>query len=83
MKPPIIKPHKWYSLYDIASQHMFPWCRSYIAVRTIVQLDMQSDNTLKAIITGTGRAKKYHFRGENIINFVKAWEQGKVLPNKK
>jgi hypothetical protein len=73
-----IDPKGYYTLQDIVRGDFFPWARSFWSVRNAVALDSQGKNVLKALIQGEGRAKKYHFKGENIIRFVKAVEAGKV-----
>lgn len=75
-KAPKIDPAAWYTLQDIVRSGMFPWCRSFWSVRNIVAMDRTGKNVLKAAITGTGRATKYHFKGANIQKFVKEWESG-------
>lgn len=77
-----IKPNEWYTMQDIVRDKMFPWATSFWSVRNLVALDRRSRrknrNLLKANITGTGRATKYFFLGENIINFKKEFEAGRV-----
>ena len=73
-----IKTDEWYTLQDIVTNKMFPWANSFWSVRNVVNLDRANKNILKATITGDGRAKKYHFKGENIIKFVNEVEAGKV-----
>lgn len=73
-----IDPDAWYSLQDIVREKMFGWAKSFSTVRRVVELDMQGKNILKAMIQGEGRAKKYQFKGENIINFIKQAESGKI-----
>lgn len=73
-----IEKDEWYTLQDIVRDRMFPWAHSFWSVRNIVKLDQKNKNFLKPTITGTGRATKYHFKGENIINFINQVEAGKV-----
>ena len=73
-----INAEGWYSLQDIQREQMFPWCSSFWSVRNVVALDRRNKNILKATIQGTGRATKYHFKGDNIIKFVKLVEDGTV-----
>ena len=74
-----IKPEEWYSLQDVVKKHMFVWCASsYWSVRNVVALDRRNKNILKATIIGTGRATKYRFKGENIINFIKLVDAGEI-----
>lgn len=71
MKPKSkIDPQAWYTLQDIVKGRMFPWATSFWKVRNVVALDRRSRNVLKAHITGTGRATKYHFEGANIQKFI-------------
>lgn len=78
-----IKASSWYTLQDIVRMGVFPWCKSFWSVRNIVAGDRARGNILKAVITGTGRATKYHFKGENIIRFVKDWERAGVTHSQK
>lgn len=78
MKKQIIKPEESYTLQDIVTMKMFPWASSFWSVRNFVKLDSQKTNILKPLIVGKGRATKYHFKGSNIIKFIKAVEDGKV-----
>lgn len=72
-----IKPEKWYSLQDIVKKKMFAWSSpSFWSVRNVVALDRRNKNILQAVIVGSGRATKYKFKGENIINFIKTSEKG-------
>lgn len=73
-----VNPQGWYSLQDIVTGRMFPWVSSFGSVRNIVAQDRKKKNLLRANINGTGRATKYHFKGEHIIKFVKAVEAGTV-----
>ncbi len=73
-----IDPESWYSLSDIVEDKMFPWARSFWSVRNLVAVDRRNKNILKANIVGTGRATKYHFKGDNINKFIKEFELGKV-----
>lgn len=77
-KAPTIKPDAWYTMQDVVRENMFPWARSFWSVRNTVALDRKGKNLLKAIIQGDGRGTKYHFKGENIIQFVKESMAGKV-----
>lgn len=81
----IIKSENWYTLQDIVKGKMFkfpslPWknASSFYSVRNIVNADQKNKNILQATIEGKGRGKKYHFKGENIINFINQVETGKV-----
>lgn len=74
-----IEPQEWYSLNDIHKYGMFHWVRSISAIRRFVLADAKGKNILKALITGKMEGKKYRFKGENIINYVKAVEDGKVV----
>ncbi len=73
-----IKSEETYTLLDIVRSKMFPFARSFWSVRNLVALDQRSGNILKPLIVGTGRGTKYHFKGENIIKFIKAVDTGKV-----
>lgn len=73
-----INPGEWYSMQDIVSAKLFPWATSFWMVRSAVSADLKKDNILKAIIKGKGTGKKYHFKGENIIRFIKLIEAGKI-----
>lgn len=73
-----IESNKWYTLQDIVRDGMFPWVSSFQSVRKAVASDINGKNILKANVAGTGRGRKYHFKGENIISFIKAMEGGKV-----
>ena len=73
-----INPKEWFTLQDIVREKMFPWATSFWSARRLVALDAKKSNILKANITGVGRAKKYHFKGENIIKFIEKFESGKI-----
>jgi len=73
-----IDPAGWYSMQDIVRSGMFPWARSFWSVRNVVAMDARSKNLLKPGVVGTGRATKYHFKGENIIKFLREFEEGKA-----
>lgn len=73
-----IKTKEWYSMQDLVTGKYFLGASTFWSVRKIVENDKKGKNMLKAVITGTGRGLKYQFKGENIINFIKAVEAGKV-----
>lgn len=73
-----VEPKAWYTLQDIVKHEMFPWAASFWSIRNIVAKDRKKDNLLKATITGKGRGTKYHFKGENIISFIRKFEAGKI-----
>lgn len=77
-KLPEVKESEFYTLQDIVKNKMFPWATSFWSVRNIVAKDRDSKNILKATITGEGKAKKYHFKGANIIRFVNGVGEGKI-----
>lgn len=74
-----IQPDQWYNLQEVKELNLLPWCRSFWAVRNVINKDFHGPNILKANITGQGRATKYHIKGINIIRFIKAWESGSPL----
>jgi len=74
-----INPRKWYNMQSILRERMFPWVSALGAIRKTVAKDLAGKNLLKTTVIGTGRATKYHFKGTNIIKFVSAVEDGKVL----
>ena len=74
-----IKASEWYTLKDIATREMFPWCKSYYrSIRNLVDLDKKNQNILKGTTIGLGTQKRYHFKGENIIKFINLFEAGKI-----
>ena len=73
-----IEPNESYTMQDIVKNKMFIWATSFWSVRNFVALDKKNKNILKPLIVGKGRATKYHFKGENIIKFIKAVEAGEV-----
>jgi hypothetical protein len=73
-----VKKDSWYTLQDIVRDKIFPWVTSFWAIRNIVKLDREKENILKATIVGVGRGTKYHFKGENIIKFIKKVESGNI-----
>lgn len=77
-----IIPSKYYTLADIVRSQLL-YYTSFSKVRSIVETDLTTNNILKPIVNGMGRGKKYLFKGENIIKFVKGIETGMVnLPTK-
>jgi len=73
-----INPSEWYTMQDLVKRRMFPWSKSYSSIKNFVISDRKTKNILKATITGSGNGTKYHIKGENIINFVRAFESGEV-----
>lgn len=82
MRKKTINPDAWYNLSQVATHKMFPWCHSFVAVRYAVNRDLAGANILKTVVTGEGRATKYHIKGENIIKFIEAWEAGTAIHKK-
>ncbi len=82
MKETKIVPSKYYTLVDLVSFRLFHYT-SLTKIREIVAQDRTTANILNPIVTGRGRGKKYLFKGENIIKFVKGIKTGMVnLPEK-
>lgn len=74
-----ISPGEWYTLTNLAQEKMFPWCGTDLRrYRGIVKADAAKENILKAVTIGTGFATRYQIKGENIIKFIKRFEEGKV-----
>lgn len=66
-----INQNTWYTLTDLVTKNIFPWCNKDIRkYRRMVEADKKGRNYLKAIVIGNGGAKRYTFKGENIINFI-------------
>lgn len=76
-----IESNEYYSMQDIVSAKWFGWATTFWSVRKTVDGDLKNKNILKAMITGTGRARKYQFKGSNIIKFIQAVGEGKVKLN--
>jgi hypothetical protein len=70
MKQSKIINEEWYTLQDIVKSKMFEWATSFWSVRKLVEFDSKHKNILQGTITGSGRGRKYHFKGENIISFI-------------
>ena len=69
-----IDPKKWYSLLEIHETEYLKGVvpsDDYRMLRVYVERKM-----LKATIFGEGRAKRYHVKGENLIEFAAKWEAG-------
>lgn len=74
-----IDPEKYYTLSDLVSKNMFPWCGTDIRrYRRFVTADLENKNHLKPVIIGEGRMRRYQFKGNNIINFIKRVEEGAI-----
>ena len=69
-----IDPERWYSLGDLVEQRLLPWVTSYQGIRNTVAKDRAGEDLLKARVEGRKPRKKYHFKGENIIRFIKSFE---------
>jgi hypothetical protein len=74
-----IDPEKFYGLIEIVDLKLFPWCKDVKMVRNWVHKDRLTKNKLKAIIEGDERRKRYHIKGSNIIEFLKAIEEGSYI----
>ena len=73
-----INPNVWYSLQDLYRDRTFHWVKDISAIRKFIQADIAGKNTLKTLVTGKDQGRKYRIKGENIINFIKEVEAGKV-----
>jgi hypothetical protein len=71
-----IERDKLYTIIDIVRDQIFPWCSSFATCRKWIIADRQAKNYLKAVIIGEGRNRRFHIKGENIINFLKHVEDG-------
>lgn len=66
-----INPKTIYTLTDLVTKKAFPWCNKDIRkYRKMVDADRDGQNHLRAIVIGDGTAKRYIFKGENIIKFI-------------
>ena len=72
---------KWYTLYDIADKRLFRGYEAAQTVRRIILADLKNKNILKTVIEGESNGRRYSIKGENLINFIKAWEGGKYKLN--
>lgn len=73
-----IESDKWYTLKDLVEMKLFPWALTFPTARKMVQRDREKKNILKANIIGAGNTTRYHFKGENIIKFIKLIDEGKT-----
>lgn len=73
-----IEIEQYYTLKDIVSGEWFGWATTFRTARIVVENDHKNKNILKALITDEGRQKRYHFKGSNIIKFIKMVEDGKL-----
>lgn len=72
-----IDPEKWYSLKDLSEGGMIPFLGARIARYRHFMLNRNGIELLKPVIMGSGKAKRYSFKGQNIIDFLKKAESGK------
>lgn len=74
-----IDPERYYTLTDLLKEKLLPWLGADIRrYRRFVTLDLEGENILKGLVTGRGRARRYVFKGENIITLIDAVNEGKV-----
>ena len=71
-----IEPDKIYNLSHITGQGLFPWARNIRTVRKVVNRDHQTENMLRTVMTGEGRALDYKIKGKNIIKFLEKYGPG-------
>lgn len=74
-----IEPDRDYNLSHIKDEGLFPWVRNIRTVRRIVHQDKATENVLKAVITGEGRALDYKIKGRNISKFLEKYGPGFML----
>lgn len=72
-----LEPNEWYSLMDLVALKAIPWAQSYWSIKKLID-KKENQKALKVLIQGTGKNTKYHFKGENIINFISKVESGKL-----
>ena len=73
-----IDPERWYHLSELARMGAFPWIRSNdqrTYARTVAR-DQQAQDILRTMNQGNGRGTRYKMKGENIIKFRDAVENG-------
>ena len=66
-------------MQDIVTGKWIGWAKTFWSLRKVVDRDLKGKNILRAIITGEGRAKKYRFKGSNIIKFIERVGDGKHI----
>ncbi len=74
-----IEPLRDYNLSHIKDEGLFPWAKNIRTVRKIVHQDKVTENVLKAVITGEGRALDYKIKGRNISKFLEKYGPGFML----
>lgn len=69
-------PNKIYTISDIVKNKYFPWLKSHTSIAKWINNDLNNRNILKATRVGTGTGVRYYIKGENILNFIAAFEDG-------
>ncbi len=73
---PQIDPNRIYSIKDICGEGLIPWRKSHPGTKVMVEKDRENKNLLKTITIGERHNKRYHIKGENLIIFLEAVENG-------
>ena len=71
-----IDPTRWYTIKSLRDEKLIPWRKSLPGIRQLVLADKGSQNILKTAIQGRGQNTRYFIRGENLIRFLVAVENG-------
>jgi hypothetical protein len=71
-----IQPNKVYTLNEIHNNRFFYWINSIPTLSRWVNRDIISDNRLKAIKKPIKNGWRYYIKGENIIKYLAAFEDG-------
>lgn len=81
-----VDPNKFYNINEIFVLGLFPWIRSYGAIRRYLDFDRLHDNVLQTQvkprnIDSANTGLRYFIKGENIINLLARYEDGSLFFN--
>lgn len=75
-KNSVIDPSRWYTIKNLRDEGLIPWRKSLPGIRQLVLADKGSKDILKTAIQGRGQNTRYHIKGDNLIRFLAAVEDG-------
>ena len=69
---------KYLTLAQLNKSGRIWWIKSIPTLKRWIKIDQKNRNLLKAIIVDNGKTVRYYFLQQNVENYIREFEKGKV-----
>ena len=69
---------KYLTLAQLKKSGRIWWIKSIPTLKRWIKIDQKNRNLLKAIIVDNGKTVRYYFLQQNVENYIREFEKGKV-----